>query len=672
MKTVFKKLFVSAGCIFALAALFAVCAFAENIDFFASFEYIAGGDGSEEVKSQIAPDGERYFFLPSCADFADITLRYDGDAPVILRTENASQMIESGVSFDLTALFKNTDAEELSTDLEYEETTDIAPEYTQERENSDTENKYTVTVSVGEEEFNLTFMKSGNVRAMFIVSDNALQGRAWVDSAKGNEATGKLSIISADGETDYSGELTSIKGRGNSTFTEYIKKPYQIKLSKKNDLIGGTKEEANKKWVLLANAAESTLIHNSTTFALANLLGMPYTPQYEAVDLYYDGEYRGAYMLTEKTEVGSSRIDISDTDELIEDLNADTDAYENPVVVTKTIASRGETAAKENSAGSYKYVSLLAEPELPEGARHHAYLLEIDFTKRWQAGQSGYVDELSGFMTKRSQAVVTKNPEYLTKETGAYISAFWQEFEDAVYSEDGYNKTTGKYYYEYCDLDSLVKLYLINELGKNYDAFTSSAYFYLPEDSDIMYAGPVWDYDLCYGIGHNNRDVASNPENFFASEKYLINGLIKTESFRDALKKTLNKSDGEFYLAVQQLLGSGGIIASQASVVSVQQELNFIAWDIFDDDYFYYSNNYYPIVVTDGDDPTWENSVKFFESFISERVEWLADEVGEWHGETYAITTDSGTKRYSSFSRLIEKLANTVNSITIFLCRIFE
>lgn len=646
LKTTVKRIIIAAVFVMALVAMFSVCSFAADGDIYSSLTYMANDDSNTAIKSQEASDGERYFFLPSSADFTEMTLYYEAEAPIVFKAGDEELTVTSGEVFDLTALFPAADE---------------APDV------------YSVIVTAGEETTKLNFMKSGNVRAMFIVSDDAvLQGRAWVDSAKGNETTGKLTVVSTAGETDYSGELTSIKGRGNSTFTEYIKKPYQIKLSKKTDLIGGTKEEANKKWVLLANAAESTLIHNSTTFALANLLGMPYTPQYEAVDLYYDGEYRGAYMLTEKTEVGSSRIDISDTDELIEDLNADTDAYENPVVVTKTIASKGETDAAENSAGSYKYVSSLVEPELPEGAQHHAYLLEIDFTKRWQEGQSGYVDELSGFMTKKSQAVVTKNPEYLTKETGAYISAFWQEFEDAVYSEDGYNEATGKYYYEYCDLDSLVKLYLINELGKNYDAFTSSAYFYLPENSDIMYAGPVWDFDLCYGIGHNNRAVASNPEKFFATEKYLINGLIKIESFRDALKKTLDKNDGEFYLAVQQLLGSDGIIAEQASVVSVQQKLNFIVWDIFAEDYFFYSKNYYPIVVADGDELTWENSVKFFESFISERINWLSDEVSEWHGDTYTIKTDTGTKRYNSFTKLIEKLINLINKIISWFGNLFK
>ena len=58
-----------------------------------------------------------------------------------------------------------------------------------------------------------------------------------------------------------------------------------------------------------------------------------------------------------------------------------------------------------------------------------------------------------------------------------YISEYYQEFENAVYAQDadgnytGYNEETGKYYYEYCDLESLVRVYLLQELANNVDGF---------------------------------------------------------------------------------------------------------------------------------------------------------------------------------------------------------
>lgn len=596
-----KKHIIIIFSIVLLSLCLSISVSAAESDIFSSLSFKAvDNDDNTTVKVQTTDSGASYLLLPSSADLENLILYFDGDS-ITVSADSGTATVENGKAFDLTAICSNTNGE------------------------------YKLNI----EGIQLTIMKSENVRALFYVSaDPENYGRAWVDAVKGNEAEGSMSIVGADGVVDYTDKVSEIKGRGNSTFAYYEKKPYQIKLKNKTALIEGS-EEKSKKWVLLANAADYSLIHNSITFALAQELGMAYTNDYEAVDFYFDGEYRGHYLITEKVEVASNNVNIDDLDGMIEDLNADKDAYTNPVVVTKTTASQGETDATAGSKGSYKYVQGLIEPEYPEGAAHHAYLLELEYSFR-------YPDEQSGFVTNKGQCIVTKNPEFLTKDSGAYIASFWQEFEDAVYSTDGYNKTTGKYYYEYCDLDSLVNLYLINELAKNYDSFCSSAFFYLPADSDIMYAGPVWDYDICYGIGHRNREVAANTENFFAATKYLVDGLMKIESFRDALKETLDPETGKFYQATMTLLGEDGVIASQAAKLRMSQQMNYTIWDIYADDYYIYNNeeNEYRIVVKEGAEENYENAVDFCSYFIETRLNWLSETVSAWEGDNYSIPTD--------------------------------
>lgn len=134
---------------------------------------------------------------------------------------------------------------------------------------------------------------SENVAALYLTSaDPIYHGRAWVEASpdKSNKATGSAVLQNPDGTVVYSGELTQIKGRGNSTWG-MDKKPYQIKLASKCDLLGtGNKKNANKTWVLLANAYDSTLLHNAVTFDLARSLGMEVGIEYRYVDLYYDSE----------------------------------------------------------------------------------------------------------------------------------------------------------------------------------------------------------------------------------------------------------------------------------------------------------------------------------------------------------------------------------------------
>lgn len=629
MKKSTKKLLLTIFSVIILATCLAITSFAANSDI--SFK-ANSDDNNTVITTQTGKNGKTYLFLPSSADLANLVLDFDAEA-LEITADKGTVTIASGEAFDLTAICTAKNGE------------------------------YTVTFADGS---TLIIMKSANIRALFYVSeDPENKGRPWVETSKNNKAKGNMSIVSVDGNVDHTDKVTELKGRGNSTFADYKKKPYQMKIDTKTALIAGSSEKS-KKWVLLANAADFSLLHNSVTFTLAEMLGLDYTTPFEPVDFYYDGEYRGSYLITEKVEVDSSRVDIDDLDGRIEDLNEDTPAYENPVVVTKTTASKGATDAAVNSKGSYKYVDGLIEPELPEGASHHAYLLEPDYIKRYTAEQTG-------FMTNRGQGVVTKNPEYLTKESGAFIAAFWQEFEDAVYSTNGYNTKTGKYYYEYCDLDSLVKLYLINELGKNYDSFGSSTFFYLPEDSDIMYAGPVWDYDICYGIGHRNRPVASNPENFFAATKYLINGLVKIQSFRDALKKTMTPGSGEFYNTAAKLIGDNGIIAKQAATIYASQKMNYKVWDIYAKDYYTY--NYeaggYRIVVKEGKVENYDNSVEFFNYFVEERLNWLSDQITSWNGNNYSIPTDKKEEPQKELS-FFEKIIAFFKSIIDWIMNLFK
>ena len=554
--------------------------------------------------------GKNYLFLPSSADLSKLVLMSDAENKEYTISADKTTSATFGSETDILSLFNDV---------------------------SVLNGEYKVKLASGDETKEIIIMKSENIKSLFITSeDPANKGRAWIDKSKDNKAKGNIVFVDADGAVINADEMTEIKARGNSTFTDFDKKAYQFKIKNKFNMTGD-ENNAQKKWVLLANAGDITLIHNSLVTTLAKDLGLPYTIDNTPVDLYYDGEYRGSYLLTDKVEVGEENLDIQDLDGIIEEDNEGTDPYENPKTVVKTTASKGANAAKENSPGSYKYVEGLKEPALEEGTKHHAYLLELEFIYR-------YPNEQSGFVTSRGQAVVTKNPEYLTKDTGAFISQFYQDFEDAVFSPNGYNEKTGKYYYEYCDLDSLVKIYLINEYTKNYDSYRSSTYFYLPEDEDIMYAGPIWDYDLCFTTGYDyNSQVAGNPENFWAATKYLASTLITIESFRDAVKEYLNSEDGIFYKAAEKMLGEDGNIMTYSQNVYASQRMNYKIWSM---------TLPKTAAFRCGDEETYENGIDFLLDFATDRLSWLSETTASWSGADYDAPMDpvkgewENTERY--------------------------
>ena len=392
-------------------------------------------------------------------------------------------------------------------------------------------------------------MQASAIPTMYLTSSGAAQGRDWVDASKSNAATGTMNLIGADGAPVYFGELKQIKARGNSTFTYAEKKSYQIKLAEPSDLLG--KQEQVKTWVLLASYFDATQMHDKMVKDLAAELGLAYTASCDWVNLYYDGVYRGIYLLSEKNSVGATSVAITDMEQAYEQLN---EGYGTDMT----------TALAENSYGQqYQYTKDLKEPENITGG----YLIELNHDM-W--------DEASGFKTRQGVAFNVKSPEWCGDSAMKYISEYYQAFEDAVYATDdtgaytGYNASTEKYFYDYVDMDSLVKVFLLQELSLNCDGFISSVYFYKDADGK-MFAGPIWDQDMTFGTGWNKTNDAE-----IVDYHYLAQALIQIPAFKDAVVEYYNS---EFAPAVRRWLGEDGVISRQYALLKNSAAMNYTIWD---------------------------------------------------------------------------------------------
>ncbi|MBO4452340.1 MAG: CotH kinase family protein, partial [Clostridia bacterium] len=109
---------------------------------------------------------------------------------------------------------------------------------------------------------------------------------------------------------DIEDDEAEIKIRGNST-SSGAKKPFNIKFSSKTNLLGMGK---NKKWCLLANMYDKTLIRNQLVFDIAYQTRLRYTPKYRVVEVFVNGYNQGCYLLTDAIKADKTRVDIN-TDE---------------------------------------------------------------------------------------------------------------------------------------------------------------------------------------------------------------------------------------------------------------------------------------------------------------------------------------------------------------------
>lgn len=259
---------------------------------------------------------------------------------------------------------------------------------------------------------------------------------------------------------------TEIRGRGNATWGR-SKKPYRIKLNKSARLMNNSAKA--KKWVLLANDMDKTLIRNAVAFEISRFTGMTFTPSTRFVDLVLNNRYVGNYMLTDQIDVREHRVPVEEQD-----------------------------------------VDVTNEPELTGG-----YLLEVD---GWAPSKNKI-----WFRSTKSVPISIKYPNYKDINTDQYnyIHNFVNLFESKLFAKNFTDSIEG--YRSYVDESSLVNWYIICEFSGNSDSFWST-FFYKFRNQDRLYFGPMWDFDIAFNndgrLGDATRklmrDHAHNPKTWIS------------------------------------------------------------------------------------------------------------------------------------------------------------
>ena len=263
----------------------------------------------------------------------------------------------------------------------------------------------------------------------------------------------EMTVYNADGTVDMPMTLCGVRLRGNST-QKLPKKPFAIKLTQKKAVLGMA---SHKRWCLMANWLDRSMIRNLVGFAAANATtkawkntagadeGITWNPSGKSVELVIDGRHVGNYLICEQIKIGSKRLNINDN---YEDLTAD-----------------GKSTAYEDCG----------------------YLVEFDVTQ----------DETYKGVTTRGVTWQLKD-DVLPDDYHTKIKTKMQAIEDAI---KGGNFET---YSQLIDIPSAIDQWLIWELALNRE-YTEprSIYGYINGGNDKLHFGPVWDFD---------RGTFQNPE----------------------------------------------------------------------------------------------------------------------------------------------------------------
>lgn len=259
----------------------------------------------------------------------------------------------------------------------------------------------------------------GNYRNKFVDFWIRAKDTEWVDDDQ-------INIYNADGTLDCSVE-GGARLRGNTT-QDYPKKPLALKFNEKKSVLG---MPSHKRWVLLANWLDHSMIRNTVAFDIAQLLelvwrysgadiepGVPWNVHGQNVELVIDGHHVGNYLLCEQIKVDANRLNLT-----------------------------------------------------------NGYLFEID----------GNYDETSKFKTSKDVPFMFKDE--VDNTTLNTVKTKVQSIETNIYNGNfaaAYNDL---------DINSVVDQWLVFELAMNREYGDPRSVYMFMNDEGMLCGGPVWDFD---------------------------------------------------------------------------------------------------------------------------------------------------------------------------------
>ena len=327
----------------------------------------------------------------------------------------------------------------------------------------------------------------------------------------------QITIYKADGTVDCTA-TGGVRLRGNTT-RDYPKKPFAVKLNEKTSVLG---MPAHKRWVLLANWLDHSMIRNTVAFDIAQVFeyawrqsggeiepGIPWNVHGQNVELVFiengEAHHVGNYYLCEQIKIDGNRLDIKDSYEDVIESNA-----------SPTLADCG-------------------------------YLLEFDSKE----DNDPYFTTSNGIKVKYKDDAIA----------GTAIATAVQNKIQGI--EDNLDKGDYAAAYESLDLNTVIDQWLIWELTMNREyGDPGSVYMYMDGDGKLC-AGPVWDFDRgtfqnqekASSLGNSDRIKPDNEWMCSRSEETYIwyKQLVKDPTFQSTVQKRWTVIKPHLDLIVNQI-----------------------------------------------------------------------------------------------------------------------
>jgi len=244
--------------------------------------------------------------------------------------------------------------------------------------------------------------------------------------------------------------------------------------------------------------------------------------------------------------------------------------------------------------------------------------IDLPRSRRRAGEDSGFIAKLDRldpdarevhFTTTGGERVILVYPSAkdVTEEQVRYLEDYLEAFESAL--------ATGVYP-EFIDVDSWVDGMILQELGKNVDAYRSSTYIHKFPAGKLR-LGPVWDFNQAYGNASYDLQASliagwrvsrARPGSWFSR-------LFADEAFRSRLRSRY-RALREGPLADAAILG---FVDAEAARLRDAASRNFERWPILGE-----------VVLGNPDPPpgSYDGEVALLEDWLRSRFQWIDEELG--------------------------------------------
>ena len=346
--------------------------------------------------------------------------------------------------------------------------------------------------------------------------------------SKDDKVNSTVHIISDGGTSLLSKKDTECKGRGNASWN-FPKKPMRLKFPKKQTVLPDAPAKC-KKWTLINNYGDKSLMRNKIAFHMSRGIGLSYTPYCQFVDLIFNGEYQGCYQLCDQVEVNPGRVEITE----------------------------------------------MTPDDIEGEALTGGYFIEIDAYANQEA---------SWFESLRGIPVTIKSPDddEITPEQSAYIKDYFNKFETAVFTYGFTSETTG--YRKYLNLDSFLQYFIVGELDGNTDYFWS-IYMSKERGEEKFVVGPVWDVDLGFDNDYRTYPIAGKNDYIYRSGGSVASDAVKRLADRILIADAKSRERLKYLWSDARVNRHFNptyyckLVDRYAEQIAQSQELNFKRWNI--------------------------------------------------------------------------------------------